>query len=312
MNFKLRPLSGFLLAAQHQSFTLAAERLAMTQPAFSQMIRELESVLDVQLFERSTRRVALTDAGHELRALVKRPLDDLEEAWRHMREVAGGNRGRIVFTALPSVAFDIVTATLARFKAGHPGIKARLVEEAGTPLVAHVLSREVDFGIGVLERDHAELEFRELMRDDLVAVVPSGHRLAQGDEMKAAWKDLACEPLVLMQRESNVRMLAEHSFAAAGISIEAAYEVANMVTAMGMVRTGLGITFMPRMVLPEMNMAGLVALTLQKPAAVRVIGVITRINRALSPASQAFVDMLFEEAARRAGKPERRTKTSPA
>jgi LysR family transcriptional regulator, carnitine catabolism transcriptional activator len=299
MNFKLRPLSGFLLAAHHQSFKLAAERLAMTQPAFSQMIRELENVLGVQLFERSTRSVALTEAGHQLRSLVERPLEDLDEAWRHMREVAAGQRGRIVFAALPSVAFGIGTATLARFKAARPGITARLIEEAGTPLVARVLSREVDFGIGVLEHGHPELEFRELLRDDLVAVVPSGHRLARADAPQASWQELAGEELVLMQRESNIRWLAEHSFLAAGIDIKAAYEVANMVTALGMVRAGLGITFMPRMVLPEMNMEGLVAVELHEPAAVRVIGVITRVNRALSPATRAFLELLFDQAASR-------------
>ncbi|HJV82395.1 LysR family transcriptional regulator [Noviherbaspirillum sp.] len=293
MNFKLRPLVGFVLAAHHGSFSLAASELAMTQPAFSQMIRELESVLGVQLFERTTRRVDLSEAGRELLSMVERPLDDLEDAWRYVRDIAGGKRGRIVFTTLPSVAFGIATNTLALFKAKHPEITARLIEEPDLTLVDRVLSREVDFGVGILPTQHPELAFRELFRDDLTVVVPMHHPLAKAKSV--TWKELSKQSLVLLPRQSNTRHLAERGFAAAGIAVEPTYEVANMVTALSMVRAGLGITFMPRMVLRELNMSKLHAATLQSPRPERIIGVITRVDRTLSPASQAFVDMLFEE-----------------
>lgn len=292
MNFKLRPLAGFVLAAHHSSFSRAAEELAMTQPAFSQMIRELESVLGVQLFERTTRRVALSEAGRQLLSMVERPLDDLEDAWRYVRDIAGGKRGRIVFTVLPSVAFGIATATLARFKARHPEITARLVEEPDMTLLDRVLSREVDFGIGTLPLDHPELAFRELLRDELTAVVPEDHPMTEGK--RTSWKDLAKQPLVLLPRQSNTRHLTEVAFVANGINAEPTYEVANMVTALGMVRAGLGITFMPRMVLRELNMKNLAAVSLRNPTPERIIGVITRVDRTLSPASRAFVDLLFE------------------
>jgi LysR family transcriptional regulator, carnitine catabolism transcriptional activator len=293
MNFKLRPLVGFVLAAHHGSFSLAANELAMTQPAFSQMIRELESVLGVQLFERTTRRVDLSEAGRELLSMVERPLDDLEDAWRYVRDIAGGKRGRIVFTTLPSVAFGIATATLALFNSLHPEITARLIEEPGLTLVDRVLSREVDFGVGILPSQHPELTFRELLRDDLTVVVPENHPLAK---MKTVtWKELSRQALVLLPRQSNTRHLTERGFAAAGIGVEPTYEVANMVTALSMVRAGLGITFMPRMVLRELNMNKLHAATLHSPRPERIIGVITRVDRTLSPASQAFVELLFAE-----------------
>ena len=86
---------------------------------------------------------------------------------------------------------------------------------------------------------------------------------------------------------------AAHGFAAAGIAREPDYEVSNMVTALSMVRAGLGVTVLPRMVLDELNMKGLHAGRINDPRPARIIGIITRIDRPLSPAAAAYVDLLF-------------------
>ncbi len=294
MNLKLRQLQGFAAAATHGSFSAAARELAMTQPAFSQLVRELETSLRIKLFERTTRRVELTEAGRRFLAMIQRPLDDLNDAYRFAREMAAGTRGRIVFASLPSVAFSLVTLALARFKALHPAITVRLIEEQDFNIAGKVLHREVDFGIGTLGASHKELAFRELLPDELVAVYPARHALAL--KRRITWRDLAAEALVLLPKQSSVRALAEHGFAAAGAAREPDYEVANMVTALSMVRAGLGITVMPRMVLAELNMKGLAAGRINAPRPVRTIGIITRDDRPLSPAAAAYVELLFATA----------------
>ncbi len=294
MNLKLRQLQGFAAAAVHGSFSAAARELAMTQPAFSQLVRELETSLRVKLFERTTRRVELTEAGRRFLAMIERPLDDLDDAYRFAREMAAGTRGRIVFASLPSVAFGLVTHALARFKALHPAITARLIEDQDANIAERVRHREVDFGIGTLNTPRDELAFRELMADELQAVFPARHALAA--KRRLTWRDLAAAPLVLLPKQSSVRALVEHGFAAAGVAREPDYEVANMVTALSMVRAGLGVTVMPRMVLAELNMKGLAAGRINDPRPVRSIGIITRRDRPLSPAAGAYVDLLFATA----------------
>ena len=294
MNLKLRQLQGFAAAAAHGSFSAAARELAMTQPAFSQLVRELESALRVKLFERTTRRVELTEAGRRFLAMIRRPLDDLNDAYRFAREMAAGTRGRIAFSSLPSVAFGLVTMALARFKALHPAITVRLIEDQDFNIVEKVLHREVDFGIGTLQTPHKELAFRALLNDELQAVYPARHALAA--KRRILWRDLAAEPLVLLPKQSSVRALVEHGFAAAGVAREPDYEVANMVTALSMVRAGLGVTVMPRMVLGELNMKGLAAVRINDPRPVRIIGIITRIDRPLLPAAAAYVELLFAAA----------------
>ena len=294
MNLKLRQLQGFAAAATHGSFSAAARELAMTQPAFSQLVRELETSLRVKLFERTTRRVELTEAGRRFLAMIRRPLDDLDDAHRFAREMAAGTRGRIVFSSLPSVAFGLVTMALARFKALHPAITARLIEDQDSNIAEKVLHREVDFGIGTLKTPHEELAFRELLPDELQAVYPARHALAA--KRRITWRDLAAGPLVLLPKQSSVRTLVEHGFAAAGVAREPDYEVANMVTALSMVRAGLGVTVMPHMVLAELNMKGLAAGRIFDPRPVRSIGIVTRRDRPLSPAAEAYVELLFATA----------------
>lgn len=294
INLKLRQLEGFRAAARHSSFSLAARELAMTQPSFSQLIRELETALNVKLFDRTTRRVQLTEAGQRLAAMIDRPLDDLEDAYKVMREMAAGTRGRVVCAALPSVAFGVVTLTLARFKARHPHTTVRLLEDPNVTLIDRVMNREVDFGIGTLTTPTEGLTFRELLKDELLAVYPLGHAFAH--KSRVSWWDLSEETLILLSRESSVREVVERGFAASGLRCEPEYEIANMVTSLGMVRTGLGVTVMPRTAVQELSSKGVRWSRIGNPRPVRQIGIITRADRRLTPAAASFVDLLFAAA----------------
>ena len=176
MNLKLRQLAGFVAVTRFGSFSAAARELAMTQPAFSQLIRQLEHAVGVRLFERSTRRVALTEAGTRFLAMVQQPLDDLEDAHAYIRDMATGRRGRFAFAALPSVAFTVATTALARFKADHPRTRVRLIEEQNLNIIEKVLTREIDFGVATLSAPGPELDFNLLLEDELVAVFPVASR----------------------------------------------------------------------------------------------------------------------------------------
>lgn len=310
MNLKLRQVAGFVAVTRCGSFSAAARELAMTQPAFSQLIRQLETALGVRLFERTTRRVELTEAGSRFLAMVQRPLDDLNDAAAFMRDMAAGRRGRIAFASLPSVAFALATGALGRFKAKHPGTHVRLIEEQNLNIIEKVLAREIDFGVGTLAAAHAELDFAPLIEDELVAVFPARHAFARRRTL--TWTALAGEPLVLLTGRSSVRALVEQHFAAAGLSAEPTYDVAGMVTALAMVRAGLGVTVMPRIALGELNMTALASARFVPPRPTRLIGIITRRERALSPAAQAYVELLFSEARTSAYNPHtRRARPSP-
>jgi LysR family carnitine catabolism transcriptional activator len=304
MNFKLRQLEGFLAAADEGAFSKAADRLAMTQPAFSQLIQELERAVGVRLFDRTTRRVELTEAGRILQAQVRRPLQDLRHAHDSLRELAAGERGSVTFAALPSAAFHIGTRAIARFRSVHPAVQVRQIEDQNGLLVDKVVNREVDFGLGMLAQADPVLRFEQMFDDELVAVLPAGHPLAT--QAAIAWTDLVEVPLILLPAPSSVRRLAQAGLAMAGSHREPTFEVVNMVTALRMVGEGLGLTILPMMALYSLKMDGLVHRPLGEPRPIRHMGIIRRVDRPPTPATGTLIRFLFEESAKVPhGRPER-------
>jgi DNA-binding transcriptional LysR family regulator len=183
----------------------------------------------------------------------------------------------------------------------------RLFEDQNPVLLHRVLDREVDFGIGTLSNPSKELAFRELMRDELMVVYDAHHALR--GKRKITWRDLAAERLILLPKHSGVRDHTDRGLAASGIPYEPEYEVASMAMALSIVRVRLGVTLVPRVMLGELNMKGLRWSSVAEPHPARSLGVITRVDRPLSPAASAFVDALVA-ATRSAAKQDRKLLSS--
>lgn len=290
MNIKFRQLKAFLLAMEAGSFRAAADRLSVTQSSFSALIRELERDVGAALFERTTRRLAPTDAGRRLYDRIRNPIADLEEGYGHVREVGRGERGVMTFGVLPSLAAGMATRHLAAFQRRFPDVRVKLRERKHGELVEAVVAGDVEFGIGVLMRPVPELQFTRLTDDELLFAVPEGHPLAG---TVPTWKSLERFPYIYVGHGNT-----EHALALAQVRTAAAYEVEHVATALEMVRQGLGVSVVPSSVLPSVNLDGLVCLPVRGEAAVRRIGVIRKKDRRLGAAARAFVEQLLEEAER--------------
>lgn len=302
MNFKLRQLEGFIAAAELGAFSKAAERLCMTQPAFSQLIRELETAVGVKLFDRTTRRVDLTDAGRLLLAQARRPLDDLQHAYASLLELAGGERGSVTYAVLPSTAFGIGTRAIAQLRARYPAVQVRQIEDQNSLLIDKVLQREVEFGIGMQSGPDPLLQFDFMFVDELVAVMPADHPLAARPVLP--WSDLAGHPLILLPLFSSSRRMVDANLSLLGCHSEPAFEVVNMATALSMAREGLGLTVQPWVALESLNMSGLVHRSLGEPRPLRRMGILRRRDRPLSAAAEVLVELLFEQARAAVGRNE--------
>lgn len=287
MNIRFRQLNGFIAAARHGCFSEAAREIAMTQPSFSQLIRELEDSLRVKLFERTTRHVELTEAGRQLLESIEHPMVQLTDAYKLMHDIAAGKRGRLVFA---SAGYGFVIEAIAQFKIRFPNALVRWIEEQSTVLIERVINREVQFAIGSITDAQHELAFDRIVEDELMVVYPADHPLSR--RRRIDWRSLSAEPLVLPPQQSNIRRLVDGSSRNAGLAFEPAYEVANKGAALNMVRARLGITFMPRIVLDQLNMAGLHASRVNEPRPIRAIGIIRRIDRPLEAAAAAYVQFV--------------------
>ena len=295
MNISLRQIRAFAAVAQLGTFTRAAAALHTTQPALSAQINDLEHMLGVRLFDRSTRSVTITQAGKDLLPTVDKVLADLHLIVMHARDVAQKNVGRVVVAALPSVSSTLLPHAVAQFRARFPGVTIVLRDALADRIVEMIRDDVADLGLTSAPGNDPQLAFNALASDRMVAVLPRSHPLASRRRLKLA--DLLDTPLILMNRESSVRRIVDQACATLGRIAAPAYEAEFMATAIGMVRAGLGATLLPSSALEITAASDLVAHPLDDRSLTRQLGILRKKQRAFSPAAAAFVAELEKFAA---------------
>lgn len=286
MNFTLRELEAFLGIARSGNFSRAARALNMSQPALTVRIRHLEEALGVRLLDRTTRSVALTQAGREFLPIVERVLGEISAVALSARDLAGGRRGLVTVAAVPSIASTLLPAAIAAFNASRPGITVRVRDGVGQRVTDLVKSGEADFGIGSPTRRDPELRVEPLMSDPLGAVLPPGHPLDRRGPIRL--EELLTTPLILMEGQYSVRVLIDRAFESIGRAVVPAYEVCYVATALGLVKARLGVAVIALSAHESVHRAGLRVRLIAHPGLVRHISLIQSVNRSLSPAAEDF------------------------
>jgi DNA-binding transcriptional LysR family regulator len=289
MNITLRQIQCFLQVATLGSFTRAAEKMRTKQPALSQQVRDLENELGIRLFDRTTRRVELTEGGAEFRNIAAKVLDDLESAARNAHDLAERKRGRVVVAAPPLLAAAIVPRVIADFRSRYPGIEVRLVDTRTDQIVEYVRSGQVDCGLGTFHPGQEGISSTLLARDSLMLFCASSHALAR--RRAVSWKELDGLPLITLTRDSSIRLLVEVGFEMSQISLIPAYEVAQITTVLAMLEAGLGVAILPAYARAGAKTSKIATVPLDMSIA-RDIAMITRAGRPIPPATAAFARFL--------------------
>jgi DNA-binding transcriptional LysR family regulator len=243
MAYSLPQLRAFVTLADERSFTRAARRLNLSQPALTVQIRNLELSFGGKLFDRDPGGVALTRVGGELAPRLRRLLSDLDGVMSEARDIADGRRGTIRIAALPSFSAGRLPDLVARFRATNPAIAFVIRDAIASKVVAAVQSEAVDLGITAGVELTKGVEILHEASDRLCVVFPRRHPLAS--KRQVALADLADFPLVLMDPETSVRAIVDAAFVSAGRIVRPAAEATYMMTAVSLVRAGLGITILP-------------------------------------------------------------------
>jgi len=164
----LQQLQYFLAAAEHGSFSAAAEELHLAQPSLSEQVRRLEGELGVALFHRVGRGVALTEAGRVLRPNAERVLAGVEEARDSVAAVRELRGGTAAFGTWGTSRYYIGVDLVAAFRKRHPGVRVRLVGQNSADVVEAVRAGELEAGAVALPVDDRGLEVRPVLRDEVV------------------------------------------------------------------------------------------------------------------------------------------------
>lgn len=290
MSVTFRQLSALLAVAETRNFTRAAERLRMAQPMVSGLIRELEAELGFRLFDRSTRRVELTEAAAEFLQDARRLTADMQGAVGRARDVATRRRGRITVGAPPLLAAALLPGVIAEFAQSSPGVSVTVIDRAVSVIYQLLRDGEIDLAVGTFRHNEDGIARIPLVPYLFALMCRSDHPLARN--ARPRWSDLAGVPLIAIRRGNGIREQLERGYAAAGLDAEPTFELDQLTTIMAMVEAGLGITVLPLYAINVLATSSLVARPLVDPPVTREIEVAHRDDRSLSPGAQDFVRLL--------------------
>ncbi|MDL9935294.1 LysR substrate-binding domain-containing protein [Gordonia sp. ABSL1-1] len=273
---ELRHLRYFAAVADTCHFGQAAATLHVAQPALSYAIRQLESELGVELFTRTTRRVALTVAGEYLQGEARRILDGVDDAMHGVRRIAEGRSGLVRVGLTGTAAFSHLPVMARAVKRELPDVALQIEADMLTPAQCDGL-RAGTLDLGLLRPPAVgdDIEVRIVEQERLALVVSADHRLAV--EPVVSMADLRSEPFVMYEnRESAVNEAVIRSCRAAGFAPRRDHEAPGTAVLLALVTAGLGIAVVPSsvralplqgMVIRDLADAGTIDLALARRAA---------------------------------------------
>jgi DNA-binding transcriptional LysR family regulator len=287
-----RQLAAFCAVVERKSFSQAAERLGVTQPAVSLQVRALEKRLGTQLLDRSGRRVEPTEAGVRLYRGAQRLLA-LEE--QLLDELAGEGEGELAgqlqIGASTGPAAIVVPLLLCEFQRAHPGVTVSLVVSDTHSVVERVAARELELGIVGAARRHRAVRFEPFFDDEVILVCPRGHAFAG---RTVSLDELREESLIVMQEGAGVRQIIEDELRTLGLrlrDLDVRLELGLQESVRSAVQAGYGVTFISRSAVePELAAGTLTAARVDGLDATREIALARAAGRKATRAADAFVE----------------------
>src|SRR5579863_283504 len=287
-----RQLHAVLAVAEYNSFIAAAAFLRTSQPALTRTIKRVEDVLGVRLFDRSTRRVAITTPGREFVAVAERMLSDLRISVSSMREIGEEQRGQIIISSIMSVASGLLPAIVAKYRATRPGIEIILREGVHGTVLEDVRSGTADLGATYVDDVPDFVMAKRVNREVFDVILPRAHPLSKTAKSSITLADVLDLPMVSLPHESRTRRIVDAAAAAAGRTLHHVATVTQFATMMSFVRAGVGIAIVPSGAIAGLLGKDLAILTLTKPRLSREVGLIWLRERELTPAARGFADLL--------------------
>jgi DNA-binding transcriptional LysR family regulator len=294
-----RQLAAFCAVVERRSFSQAAERLGVTQPAVSLQVRALEKRLGTQLLDRSGRRVEPTEAGmrlyrgaQKLLALEDQILDEVAG------EAEGELRGDLLLGASTGPAAIVVPLLLCEFQREHPGVRIALTVADTQAVVERVGARELELGIVGASRRHRAVSYEPFFDDEVILAVPPGHPFAG---RSVTLDELRAESLIVMQEGAGVRQIVEDELRALGVrlrDLDVRLELGLQESVRSAVQAGYGVTFISRSAVePELAAGTLAAARVEGLDAKREISLARASGRTPTRAGDAFVNFARERLA---------------
>ncbi len=294
MSTTLRQLRAFVLVAEQNSFTKAAEILCLTQSALSGLIKELEQNLEVKLFDRTTRKLHLSDAGLRLLPQARRVLNEMSVLNEKVSSLKSLHQGHVRLAVSQQLSASSMPKLIAKFSELHPNIQVTLTDCSVDEVVEHIENLEADLGIAPERVFSSDLDAKVLFSSPFYLVLPATHPFAKKDVVR--WQDLLNERLITLNGPFIQSLQNELPAQISGRIFNPDFEVNFLSTALGMTRMGLGVTLCLLYAAEWVEQNGLVMRPIADPVVERKFLLYMHKNRSLSPAALAFYDFMDKNA----------------
>lgn len=289
---EFRHLRYFVAVAEELHFGRAAEKLHMAQPPLSQQIRQLEAELGFQLFQRTKRSVALTEAGQIFLVDAQRLLRQLEQAVVTGRQASRGEIGQLAIGFVSSAAHNVLPGILQQFRRSFPQVVLSLQELTTNQQVEWLQERRIDVGFLRPPVDDPLLTITTILREPLVVALPDTHPLAKMSTISL--RSLSQESFILFPRPRAPELYDQIiSFCQqANFSPKVAQEAIQMQTIVSLVAAEIGIAIVPAS-LKNLQRSGVVYKAFQESTPEAAIAIVWR-RKDESPVVQRFLDIAHQ------------------
>lgn len=293
----IHQLEIFTKVAELKSFSKAAQEMYLTQPTVSQHISSLESYLGTKLFDRLGKEVALTKAGEILYRYAKQITALRGEAQQALDHFLGKKTGHLVLGASTIPGEYILPPLLGQFKTAYPSIRITLKIGDTEEIVGELLNGTIELGVIGAKITHTRLKYSPFVEDELIVVVPKGHRWWQRKSIDV--QELADEPFIMREEGSGTRISMEKRLHKLGISsddLKIIAEVGSTTAVKQAIKANLGISLISeRAVEEEIRLKLLKKIPIKKVRFNRTFFIIQDKKRTASPLCKALTNFLSEQ-----------------
>ena len=287
---ELYQLQYFVAVVEERSFTRAARRCAISQPALSQQVQKLERELGQPLFERLSRRLELTEAGRMLYEKATQILRLAQEAQTRIGDLGSDVAGRLVVGSIPTVAPYLLPEVVQQFQRAYPKIELFLVEDLTPHLIERCVRGDVDLAVMAEPVAHDQLVAEKLWTERLLLALPQNHRLTRKRTVSLA--DLGDEPFILLDEMHCLGQQIVAFCNRQAYSPRVCCRSAQLLTIQRMVSLGHGVSLVPEMAaLPD---CGVMYRNLRDRHARRTLIAVRHKHRFLSRAAREWLRLLHQ------------------
>lgn len=283
-------VQAFVAVADLGGFSRAARELHLTQTALTRRVQKLEAYLGLKLLNRTTRRVELSTVGREFLPQARAIVQDMTGAVERLKDLSRHGRGQLTLACIPSMSTHVLPGLIRTYAASHPDNGIRLIDGSSGEVRQAVLQGQADLGIAVHGEAHPDLDQRLLFKDPLVLICRAPHPLDGATSLR--WSALRGTDLIGVSSFMATRVFMDYQLAKRGIRLQGRFEVQHHATAINLVAAGVAAAVLPSSTFEPGDRPGVRKIPLTHPVVRRQVVVLQRRGQTLSPAAQAFHDLI--------------------